>query len=155
MTGTLPAVSLTRKPTLDCQAPLPKLLFLLPTHGRRPRRPHGRGRHQAECGRRCHQAPWRSLGDQGPAAPAAAGFAHGPAVPRTRSCYARPVEHIAGRRWQEGCEPCPGRETEQSERPPSPNCFPKPRSRSPAPVLPPPSALSSRERLPRLSGVVV
>lgn len=117
---------------------LPKLLLLLPTHGRGPRRPHGRGRHQAERGRRRHQAPWRSLGDRGPRAPAAAGFAHGPAVPRTRSCYARPTGHIAGRRWQRGCEPCRGRDAEQRERPPSPNYFPKPPSLFPAPALPPP-----------------
>lgn len=157
MTGTSPVVSLTRKPTPGFQAPLPKLLFLLPTHGRGPRRPHGRGRHQAERGRRRHQAPWRSLGDRVPKAPAAAGFAHGPAVPRTRtrSCYARPVGHIAGRRWQRSCEPCRGRDAEERELPPSPSCFPKPLSRSPAPALPPPSALSSPERLPQLSGVVV
>lgn len=148
MTGTSPVLSLKRKPTLGCQAPLPKLLFLLPTHGRRPRRPYGRGRHQAERGRRCHQVPWRSLGDREPTAPATAGFAHGPAVPRTRSGYARPVVHIAGRRWQEGREPCPGRDAEQHERPPSPNCFPEPPSRSPASALPPPSALSGPERLP-------
>ncbi|KAF7459926.1 Hypothetical predicted protein [Marmota monax] len=112
MTGTSPVVSLTRKPTPGCQAPLPKLLFLLPTHGRGHRRPHGRGRHQAERGRRRHQAPWRSLGDRRPRAPAAAGFAHGPAVPRTRSCYARFVGHIARRRWRGGCKPCRGRDVE-------------------------------------------
>lgn len=84
---------------------LPKLLLLFPTHGRGPRRAHGRGQHQAERGRRCHQAPWRSLGDPAPTAPtaaAAAGFAHGPAVPRTRSCYTRPVGHIAGCRRRGG-----------------------------------------------------
>lgn len=155
MTGTSPVIRLLRKPTRGCQASLPKLLSLLPTHGRGPRRPHGRGRHQAERSRRRHQAPWRSLGDRGPTAPAAAGFAHGPTVPRTRSGYARPVGHIAGRWWQGGCEPCRGRDAELRERQPSPICFPKPPSRSPAPALPPPSALSGPEHLPQLSGVVV
>lgn len=70
----------------DRQAPLPELLFLLPTHGCGPCRPHRRGRHQVERGRRGHQAPWPSLGNRGPTAQAAAGFAHGPAVPRTRDC---------------------------------------------------------------------
>lgn len=116
MTGTSPVVHLLRKPTPGFQAPLPKLLSLFPTHGRGPRRPHRRGRHQAEGGRRRYQAPWRSLGDRGPTAPAAAGFAHGPAVPRTRSGYARPVGHIAGRGWQGGCEPCRGRDAEQRKR---------------------------------------
>lgn len=96
----------------DSHAPLPKLLLLFPTHGRGPRRAHGRGQHQAERGRRCHQAPWRSLGDPAPTAPTAAGFAHGPAVPRTRSCYTRTVGHIAGCRRRGVCEPCRGRAAE-------------------------------------------
>lgn len=96
----------------DSHAPLPKLLLLFPTHGRGPRRAHRRGQHQAEGGRRCHQAPWRSLGDPAPTAPTAAGFAHGPAVPRTRSCYTRTVGHIAGCRRRGGCEPCRGRAAE-------------------------------------------
>lgn len=56
---------------------------------------------------------------------------------------------------EEAGEPCRGRAAERGRRPPAPNCVPKPPSRSPAPALPPPSALHGPEHRPQLSGVVV